>query len=176
VGGRGDRSAVESGVRGRLQKGGGEESVFGESGDGRLTSHGCVDPADVCEEGHLRKFGSKILVLESLVAWPPRALGGVEDGAEIEISEGELRRRGLAGDGRVGVGEDLVGVREYVVEEIILEVLAGEGVAVGILEGDDLFLLLLLVRGGGCSGHRWVGGGHGRRRGQLSDMSESSRR
>ena len=83
----------------------------------------------------------------------------MKDGVEIEISEGELRLRGLAGVGRVGIGEDLAGVGEYVVEEIILKVLTSEGVAVRVLEGDDLFLLLLLVRGGGCSGHRWAGGG-----------------
>ena len=83
----------------------------------------------------------------------------MKDGVEIEISKGELRLRVLAGVGRVGVGEDLVRVSEYVVEKIILEVLSGEGVAVGVLEGDDLFLLLLLVRGGSYSGHRWAGGG-----------------
>jgi len=83
----------------------------------------------------------------------------MKDGVEIEISKGELRLRVLAGVGRVGVGEDLVRVSEYVVEKIILEVLSGEGMAVGVLEGDDLFLLLLLVRGGSCSGHRWAGGG-----------------
>ena len=63
-------------------------------------------------------------------------------------------------------------------KQIILEVLAGERMAVGVLEGDDLFLLLLLVRSGGCSGHRWTGGlagGRGRGGGQLSDMSESRR-
>ena len=102
----------------------------------------------------------------------------MKDGVEIEISEGELRLRGLAGVCWIGVGEDLTGVGEYVVKKIILEVLAGERVAVGVLEGDDLFLLLLLVRSGGCSGHRWAGGlagGHGRGGGQLSDMSESRR-
>ena len=61
------------------------------------------------------------------------------------------------------------------VEKIILEVLSGERVAVRVFESDDPFLLLLLVRGGCCSGHRWSGGGvdEGRCRGQLSDMSES---
>ena len=83
----------------------------------------------------------------------------MKDGIEIEISEGELRLRVLAGIGRVGVGEDLMRVSEYVVKKIILEVLSGEGMAVRVLEGDDLFLLLLLVRGGSCSGHRWAGGG-----------------
>ena len=78
----------------------------------------------------------------------------MEDGVEIEISEGQLRLRGLAGIGWVGVCEGLAGVCEYVVKKIILEVLPGERMAVGILESDDLFLLLLLVRGGGCSGHR----------------------
>lgn len=83
----------------------------------------------------------------------------MKDGVEIEISEGELRLGGLAGVCWIGVGEDLAGVREYVVKEIILEVLAGEGMAVRVLESDDLLLLLLLVRSGGCSGHRWAGGG-----------------
>ena len=82
----------------------------------------------------------------------------MKDGVEIEISEGELRLRGLAGVCWIGVGEDRAGVSEYVVKKIILEVLAGERMAVGVLEGDDLFLLLLLVRSGGCSGHRWAGG------------------
>ena len=156
---RDGRSAVVSGVQERLEKGGGERNAFGDSGDGAPTSHGSVDPADVCEEGHFRKFGSKHLVLESLVAWTPGTLGGVKDGVEIEISEGELRLGGLAGVCWIGVGEDRAGVCEYVVKEIILEVLAGERVAVRILEGDDLLLLLLLVRSGGCSGHRWAGGG-----------------
>ena len=83
----------------------------------------------------------------------------MKDSVEIEISEGELRLRVLAGVCRVGVGEDLVRVSEYVVKKIILEVLSGERMAVGVLESDDLFLLLLLVRGGSCSRHRWAGGG-----------------
>lgn len=99
----------------------------------------------------------------------------MKDGVEIEISEGELRLRNLAGVGWVRVGEDPVRVSEYVVEKIILEVLSSERVTVGVLEGDNLFLLLLLVRGGSCSWHRWADGGDSRRRGQLSDMSESSR-
>ena len=133
--------------------------MSGDSGDERPTSHGGVDPADVCKEGHFCKFGSKILVFESLVAWAPRTLGRVKDGVEIEISEGELRLRGLAGICWVGVGEDPVWVCEYAVKKIILEVVSGERMTVRVLEGDDLFLLLLLVRSGGCSGHRWAGGG-----------------
>lgn len=43
-------------------------------------------------------------------------------------------------------------------EKIILKVLSGERMTVEVLEGDDLFLLLLLVRGG-CSGHRCTCGG-----------------
>lgn len=54
----------------------------------------------------------------------------------------------------MGVGEDLVRVGEYMVKEIILEVLSGERMAVGVFESDDLLLLLLLVGGGGRSGHR----------------------
>ena len=49
----------------------GEQSVSEDFDDGRLTSHGGVDPADVCEEGHFGEFGSKILVFESFVAWTP---------------------------------------------------------------------------------------------------------
>lgn len=58
-------------LREDCRKGVGEQSVSGDSGDGRLTSHGGVDPANVCEEGHFGKFGSKILVFEGLVAWTP---------------------------------------------------------------------------------------------------------
>jgi len=31
------------------RKGAGEQSAFGDLGDGILTSHGGVDPADICE-------------------------------------------------------------------------------------------------------------------------------
>ena len=58
-------------ARGRLEKGISEQSVFGDSEDGIPTSHGSVDPADICEKGHFRKFGSKTLVFKSLVAWAP---------------------------------------------------------------------------------------------------------
>ena len=40
------------------------------------------------------------------------------------------------------------------VKKIILEVLSGERVTVGVFESDNLFLLLLLVSRGICSGHR----------------------
>ena len=83
----------------------------------------------------------------------------MKDGVQIEISEGELRLRGLAGVGGVGVGEDSVRVSEYVVKKIILEVLPGERMTVGVFESDDLLLLLLLVRSGSCSWHRGADGG-----------------
>ena len=36
-------------VRERLERGGSEQSAFGDLEDGAPTSHGGVDPADVCE-------------------------------------------------------------------------------------------------------------------------------
>ena len=81
----------------------------------------------------------------------------MKDGVEIEISEGELLLGGLAGVCWIGVCEDLLGVCEYVVKKIILEVPAGERVAVAVPEGDDLFLLF--VRSGNYTAAHWAGGG-----------------
>ncbi len=94
-----------------------------------LTRHSGVDAADVGEQGNFGKLDRKGRSLDHLVLENLGALGRVVEGVDIEVTE--------IYDGLVGskvVDEALCAIGEDVVEEVILEVVPGQGLCIGALD------------------------------------------
>ena len=95
-----------------------------------LTGHGRVDAADVRQEGDLGKFDGERGGLDHLVLEDLGTLGRVVEGIDVEVTEIDDR----ASRSEV-VDESLCLIGEDVVEEVVLEVLSGQGLSVCALDG-----------------------------------------
>lgn len=86
-----------------------------------LTSHGCVDPANIREKTDLRELEGEGGCLDHFFLEDFGTFTRVVERIDVEIAKRDLGR--LSG----GLGrEDSLAIGEYMVEEIILHVLARE--------------------------------------------------
>ena len=98
-----------------------------------LTRHGCVDSTYVREQGDFCELDRESWCLNHLVLQDLGTLGRVVERVDVEVTKID--------DGLVGrevVDEGLGTIGKDVVEEVVLEVLPGQRLGVGALDGERL--------------------------------------
>ena len=61
----------------------------------------------------------------------------------VEVTKGDFAASRLSAEGYIGVGEDGSGVVKEIIQEVVLEVNAGEGFAVMMLYSEGLSVITL---------------------------------
>lgn len=121
---------------------------------GTLTAHSRIHASDIDEQSQHGKIDGEHGGLGHLVFQDLGGFGRVQYRVHVELSEGDLGTGGGVVP-RVRVGKDSMRICEDGVEKVELDVDAGEGLAVCMLDRDDL------AGGGGWTGRALVvGDGH----------------